>query len=154
MSNASGNKARLRFGPKEADVRRSAGSDVRLRPRPCLLSWCAVSGLLIVAAGCQSEPSPPPLPDKVTEAVYRLSDDAGHPERFKSLFVDGAAPDEKLRPQYAQSMFSVLETKPVDETQAELKVQVTDATGQPKGEVRWTVVNDRGNWKLKTAPLP
>lgn len=116
--------------------------------------WAALCGFVVIASGCSRDPAPPPPPDKMTDAVYRIADDAQNAERFKKLFVDGAVPDEKQRPQYAKAMFTVLETTPAGETQAELKVRVTDFAGQTKGEIQWTVVNDHGSWKLKNAPLP
>ena len=118
-------------------------------------SFRILSSLIAIClSGCGGGTSGPQPPTEATLPVYVLSDEAQHPKRFPLLFADGCAPDEKQRLRYSQLMYGVLSTTPQSETQVDVLVAVQNAGGEPLGEVQWTVVQENGTWKLKSAPLP
>lgn len=111
------------------------------------------SVILFAAMGCSGKPSPADH-SPLAGAVRLLADAAQNSKHFQQLFAAGAAPKEKERQRYAEFMYLVTEVHPLAEAEGELRVKVLDSSGQERGEMTWTVAQEDGKWKLKSAPLP
>lgn len=90
----------------------------------------------------------------MAKPVMQLADAAENAKQFRQLFVASAVPDEKQRKRYAEAMYMVTEVHPTSDFEAELHVKVLDGNGGERGDVTWSVLQDGGNWRLKSAPLP
>ena len=90
----------------------------------------------------------------MAKPVAQMADAADERKNFQRLFVAGAAPDEKQRRRYAEWMYQVSSIQPIADGQADLRVKILDGSGNPQGEATWSVVQEAGHWKLKSAPLP
>jgi hypothetical protein len=85
--------------------------------------------------------------------VANLPDSANKPDRWQLQFAAGAAPNDVDRPKYGKLMLHATDAKLTGET-GTVKVLVEDVNGTKLGEVEWTVVQEAGGWKIKSAPLP
>lgn len=117
--------------------------------------WTAACALsCVTAAGCSGEAKAPLDNSAMAKPVAQMADAADNRQSFQRLFVAGAAPDEKQRRRYAEWMYQVSSIQPTAEAQADLRVKILDGSGAQQGEATWTVVQEAGKWKLKSAPLP
>ena len=116
-------------------------------------SKMAVCLALVLCVGCAGEPAGPAPADQVKMMIANLPDSAKNPERWQTFFAPGAAPGDAERPKYGTLMLHANDATLTGDT-GTVKVGVEDLEGRPLGDVEWTVVNEGGEWKIKTAPLP
>ncbi len=126
--------------------------------RPSALSrWATMVLLLAVAQGCggEAERTEPKLTEEQKVcAAADMSDMVGDPEDFRSLFVDGAVPDDSQKRRYKGRSFGASDPK-ISGNSATMTVVIRDVnTWEVLGEVEWTAEKVGDRWKLKTAPLP
>jgi len=114
---------------------------------------CIVSALW--AVGCGKD-KPPVATDKqkIVGIVSALSDAWRNPDSFERLFVDGAAPDAKLRPRFGQYSFELKSTSVEGERIIATVIAREVQTGNAVGELQWTLVREGDQYKLQSAPLP
>ena len=114
----------------------------------------------MLTLGCDRPP--PADPDVATSTrilmfVNDIDDRAQNPnerELIKLQFVPGSEPSKELLARYADYHY---EGKPpvVSGNSATVTVTLKDVkTGNPVGEVQWTLVKVNKGWKFKDAPLP
>ncbi len=125
-----------------------------------LAVWVILILAGVVAPGCDR--SPPVNPDVPTEKrilmlvedVDDFSQSKNELQRIKPLFVPGSEPSKETLLRYAAYRYEG--KRPVQSGDSvTVVVIVKDAkTGNPAGEVQWSIVKIKGVWKLKEAPLP
>ncbi len=114
----------------------------------------------IVAPGCdRAPPANPDVPSErkilmLVEDLDDFSQSKKELERIKRLFVPGSQPSQEALSRYMA--FRYEGQQPVQSgDSATVAVIVKDAkTGNPVGEVQWSIVKVNDVWKLKEAPLP
>jgi hypothetical protein len=104
--------------------------------------------------GCGKKTVPQKNHDPMARPVTALADAARSAKQFPLLFAAGAVPSDKERRRYAEYMYIVKDVRPLSDAAGELRVVVIDSTKDEEREMAWTVINDEGRWKLKSAPLP
>ena len=125
-----------------------------------LAAWLVFFLPGMLTLGCDRPP--PADPDVSTNTrilmfVNDIDDRAQHPnerELIKLQFVPGSEPSKELLARYADYHY---EGKPpvVSGDSATVTVVVKDVkTGNPVGEVQWSLVKVNDRWKFKDAPLP
>jgi hypothetical protein len=128
----------------------------KVTARVSILSATAALLLLgLLLTGCEEKPSvaPPEARIKALTAFVRRS---GNARRFELLFVEGAAPDDSLRPVYAKYSYQATDVK-VDDDTATATVLIRKSgsvTQEVLAEAEWEYANVDSTWKVKTAPLP
>ncbi len=139
-------KTQLRFRRGDPALLAARHSSIRFR---------AIVGALacLLIVGCGRKAAPRLDTNPMAKPVTQLADAAEHAKHFRQLFVASAAPDEKQRKRYAEAMYVVTEVNPTSDGEAELRVKVLDGNGGERGEMTWSVVQDGGKWRLKSAPL-
>lgn len=122
----------------------------------CLDVWywfCAAAAACLIGCG---KDKPPVATDahKIAGLVSGVSDASRSPDSFERLFVDGAAPDAKERPRYAQYSFELKSTAAEGDRVIATVVAREAKTGSVVGELQWTMVRQGDQYKLQSAPLP
>lgn len=96
-------------------------------------------------------------PSEEKEVEFRVSDtqDArSNPERYRALFIEGSAPDDKLLAEHQKYTFYA-ESAEVSGDTATATVVAKDAeTGDVKGTVQWKLQRVGEQWLISDAPLP
>ena len=119
-----------------------------------VISCCLAAVVIAAMLGCGDSNSAtggaPPVEDWVTD----IPDAATSPESFRALFADGVTVPEKDRKKYSDGYFLVESQGSGPDGTTILKLMAKDVMGNDKGQVEWTVVEQGGEWKLKSAPLP
>jgi hypothetical protein len=121
---------------------------------------CLIPILAFIASGCDSPP--PRYPEVPTEVrilwpvgdVDDRSSSPGELELVKRVFVPGREPTGKALERYTEFRY---EGKPPVQNgdSATVTVVLKDAkTGEPAGEIDWSLVRIHGRWRIKDAPLP
>jgi hypothetical protein len=114
----------------------------------------------IVTLGCDRPlPVNPEVPTAkrilmLVEDVDDFSQSKDELERIKPLFAPGSGPSKEALPRYRAYRY---EGKQVVQSgdSATVSVIVKEAkTGNPAGEMQWSVIKVNDVWKLKEAPLP
>ena len=86
--------------------------------------------------------------------VADMSDMIGDPEDFKSLFVEGAVPDDAQRMRYKGHVFAASDPA-ISGNTATMTVTIRKtSTFEVVGETEWTAEKVGERWVLKAAPLP
>jgi len=109
----------------------------------------------LIGCGGREAPGPNESPaDQLAAELRALPDRALNPKVFRELFVEGAAPSDEQRPNYAK--YGIRPAAPsIDGDNATVQVSIyDDRAGKDVGTVTWTLVKQGDKWKLKTAPLP
>jgi hypothetical protein len=129
-----------------------------------------VSALLLgltasLVCGCGGRDVPTLNETQFVEAVVTsVGDAAGDEAAFKSIFVDGSAPEN--RAQYFSAAITLVGEAVVDGDNATATVKVAQGNAESEGaeavkseevadgEVTWKLQKVAGEWKLQDAPLP
>jgi len=92
----------------------------------------------------------PPLEELITG----IPDASSSPKSFGELFAQGVTVPEQDRKKYTQGYFVIESSEPGPDGTTVVKLSARDVMGNEKGKVEWTVVDESGKLKLKSAPLP
>jgi len=111
-----------------------------------LLLW------LTVVVGCSGNEFGTPS-DELAQFIAGVADSAGNPETFQAIFAAGTTPDESERSKYGSHAFWAKNVS-ISGDMATVTVEVSDSDDRVISELEWTAVQEAGQWKLKTAPLP
>jgi hypothetical protein len=110
--------------------------------------------------GCEhAAPQKPEVPAEVVilRPIEDVDDRASLPnglQLIKRVFVAGSEPSDKALPRYAAYRYKGSQVIQSGES-ATVTVSLTEAkTGNPAGEVQWTLAKVGNAWKIKEAPLP
>jgi hypothetical protein len=110
--------------------------------------------LLVAVAGCGARDEIRAPTGKISALVSNVADAAHNQTAFEGLFAAGAAPAESERPRYAKYLYR-MQSPDVSGDTVTTTVEIIDAaTDDIISVVEWTAVEEGGQWKLKTAPLP
>ncbi len=125
-----------------------------------LAAWLVLILPGLLAAGCDRPPPPDrevPLNTRILWFVEDVEDFAHTErelERIKPLFVAEAQPSKESLERYKAYHYEG-KTPVVSGDSATVPVMLKDAeTGEPAGEVQWSLVRVKGKWRFKEAPLP
>lgn len=111
--------------------------------------------LLALGFGCSSPPIDETDTGQVKNAVYDMADAASDPDRFETLFVDGAAPDDATRQKYAGLSYNPIGEPTISGDEATITVEFIREDETPVGtQQEWKVKKVGDTWKLSEAPLP
>jgi hypothetical protein len=113
-----------------------------------LLGLCFLS-----LAGCEEKPLVAPDEAKIRGLVTRPRH-CGDPRRFQSLFADGAAPDDSLRPRYGKYAYRATRIEVSGDTATATVAVRKFRTEEVVAELQWQAVRSGNEWKLQDAPLP
>ena len=130
-----------------------------LRPGK-LAAWFFLVLAGVVLLGCdQPVAMKPDVPtdQRILWPVADVDDRSSSPgelELMKKVFVPGNEPDKKALLRYPAYRYQGTKIVQSGDT-ATVTVVLTDAkTGNPAGEVEWSLVKVNESWKIKDAPLP
>lgn len=110
---------------------------------------------LLLLAGCKEKPPVASDEERIRGFVTQARR-SGDPERFRSLFVEGSAPDDSRRPEYKKYRYQAghIEMSPEGDT-ATATVEIhKPGSDELVAEKQWALVKVNGAWRLKDAPLP
>ena len=111
--------------------------------------------MILLSGGCGGDEQQQPLTEKQEVcAAADMSDMIGDPEDFKSLFVEGAVPDDAQRMRYKGHVFAASDPA-ISGNTATMTVTIRKtSTFEVVGETEWTAEKVGERWVLKAAPLP
>lgn len=101
---------------------------------------------------------------QVSAVLTGVNDAAGDESAFQSIFVGGAAPEDRAK--YYSAKIELVGTPNISGDQAEVKVKISQGAAETEGgdgpeaedvsegEVTWTLQKEGDAWKIKDAPLP
>ena len=133
-----------------------------MRQYPTLWHIAAPALLVTLACmwlvGCGASKDPvvydPGEEERVEFRVADTQDARLYPDRYRALFVEGSAPDEKLLQQHRQFTFFA-ESVEISGDTATATVVARDAeSGEDKGKVQWKLQRIDDKWLISDAPLP
>jgi hypothetical protein len=125
-----------------------------------LAVWLVIllPGMLTLGCDRPLPPDPDISTGELVEMLIDAVDDFSHHpkevDRIKQLFIPGSEPSKEALARYSDYHY---EGKPpvVSGDSATVTVTLKDVkTGNPVGEVQWTLVKVNKGWKFKDAPLP
>jgi hypothetical protein len=109
-------------------------------------------------AGCGGSKDPVVFePGEEQQVEFRVSDtqDArSNPERYRALFVEGSAPDDKLMQQHQKYSFYAESVEISGDTATAMVVARDAESGEDKGKVQWKLQRTGDKWLISDAPLP
>lgn len=105
----------------------------------------------VAVMGCQD--SEPAGEARIQSLIADLPTAAEQPGLWEASFAKDAAPATTERMRYSLVVLHAMAIEIQSKT-AKVRVLVEDPDGHKLGDTEWTVVNERGAWKLKSAPLP
>jgi hypothetical protein len=119
-----------------------------------LVRW-AVAPILLAVVGCGGGGEPDVTQDhRISGLVSSAAEVAISADVAKSLFAEGAAPDDAQRKRYGEYSYWATSSQ-VSGNQATVQVRISTPAGDKQvGEKTWTAVKVGKSWKLKDAPLP
>jgi hypothetical protein len=125
-----------------------------------LAAWFffVLAGVVVLGCDHPVEMKPDvPTDQRILWPVADVDDRSSSPgelELMKKVFVPGSEPDKKALLRYPAYRYQGTKIVQSGDT-ATVRVVLTDAkTGNPAGEVEWSLVKMGDNWRIKDAPLP
>ena len=112
----------------------------------------AFAALLI--GGCGAQDYAPTEKDYAKEIVSNISDFQGHPEKFKTLFLEESVPDQATLEKLEPYMVKVSDIIVHGDTGTASIMFERSMTGEMVGPEQWTLQKVDGKWKIATAPIP
>jgi hypothetical protein len=126
-------------------------------PRFATLVFSAAA-LLLLAGGCGGSgamPKKAPDDQMLRGLIPSVRESAETAARFKTAFVEGAAPGDAERQRYFKYAYEIKPPVSFSGDEATVTVAVRSVASQEiVGEAQWTAVKSGDEWKLKSAPLP
>jgi hypothetical protein len=128
-----------------------------MRVRSAPTAVLALSALAVLAGCSSGKREATNLTDHVAiqQILRSFGGSASDPRNVPTWFAQGAAPPAAEQSKYAKYSYRAEGDPTVSGDTATVKVKLRDAKSDNEaGIVEWTFVNEGGQWKIKSAPLP